>query len=38
MTGLADFHESETFHLASVGWLRKHVGWTRDSHKDEEPG
>ena len=36
VTGLADFHESATYHLASVGWLRKHLGWKADSKSDEE--
>ena len=27
-----------TYHLASVGWLRKHLGWSKDSASDEEPG
>ena len=35
---LPDYEESATYHLASVGWLRKHVGWTKDSSSDEEPG
>ncbi len=32
------YQEEATYHLASVGWLRKHVGWTKDSESDEEPG
>ena len=32
------FDEQATYHLASVGWLRKHLGWKRDSSSDEEPG
>jgi hypothetical protein len=32
------YKEEETYHLASVGWLRKHLGWKRDSESDEEPG
>jgi hypothetical protein len=39
--GAADlprYDETSTYHLASVGWLRKHVGWVRDSKSDEEPG
>jgi hypothetical protein len=42
--GPADFEtlptyvDEATYHLASVGWLRKHLGWTKDSGKDEEPG
>jgi hypothetical protein len=45
-TGLAEaeiqalpaYDEHAAYHLASVGWLRKHVGWKRDSRSDEEPG
>jgi hypothetical protein len=32
------YDETKTYHLASVGWLRKHMGWRRDSQSDEEPG
>jgi uncharacterized protein YrrD len=32
------YDETATYHLASVGWLRKHLGWKQDSHSDEEPG
>jgi hypothetical protein len=32
------FDEEATFFLASVGWLRKHLGWKQDSKIDEEPG
>ena len=35
---LPAYDETTTYHLASVGWLRKHVGWTKDSESDEEPG
>jgi hypothetical protein len=35
---LPAYQEEETYHLASVGWLRKHLGWKRDSESDEEPG
>jgi uncharacterized protein YrrD len=35
---LPDYAEEATYHLASVGWLRKHLGWRRDSSSDEEPG
>ena len=35
---LATYDESATYHLASVGWLRKHLGWKDDSGSDEEPG
>ena len=38
LIALPSYADEATYHLASVGWLRKHVGWTRDSHKDEEPG
>ena len=37
-SGLADFDEPATYHLSSVGWLRHHIGWTKDSRSDEEPG
>ncbi|MGH2512735.1 MAG: hypothetical protein ACRDGQ_08625 [Candidatus Limnocylindrales bacterium] len=32
------YADEATYHLASVGWLRKHLGWTKDSNKDEEAG
>jgi hypothetical protein len=35
---LPTYDEVSTYHLASVGWLRKHLGWTKDSTSDEEPG
>jgi len=35
---LTAYDDVATYHLASVGWLRKHLGWTKDSAKDEEPG
>jgi len=35
---LPTYSDEATYHLASVGWLRKHLGWARDSGKDEEPG
>ena len=35
---LPTYDEVATYHLASVGWLRKHLGWTKDSSSDEEPG
>ena len=35
---LPDFDEPATFHLSSVGWLRRHLGWKEDSKSDEEPG
>ncbi|HEY7826812.1 MAG TPA: hypothetical protein VIB99_01185 [Candidatus Limnocylindrales bacterium] len=36
--GLPAYADENTYHLASVGWLRKHAGWVKDSDKDEEPG
>ena len=38
VASLPAYDESATYHLASVGWLRKHVGWKQDSKSDEEPG
>jgi len=38
LKALPDFSEAATYHLASVGWLRKHLGWKQDSKSDEEPG
>ncbi len=38
LEAIPTFDESTTYHLASVGWLRKHLGWQRDSKGDEEPG
>ena len=35
---LAPYEEQATYHLASVGWLRKHLGWKKDSESDERPG
>lgn len=35
---LPPYSETATYHLASVGWLRKHLGWVKDSESDEEPG
>ena len=35
---LPPYDERATYHLASVGWLRRHLGWTQDSKRDEEPG
>lgn len=34
---LPPYEEQATYHLASVGWLRKHLGWKKDSESDEEP-
>ena len=36
--GLPAYEETATYHLASVGWLRKHLGWQKDAKDDEEPG
>jgi hypothetical protein len=38
VASLPAYDETATFHLASVGWLRKHLGWKQDSKSDEEPG
>jgi hypothetical protein len=38
LAALAVYDETATYHLASVGWLRKHLGWQQDSESDEEPG
>ena len=38
LEALPTYEEHSTYHLASVGWLRKHMGWTKDSESDEEPG
>jgi uncharacterized protein YrrD len=35
---LPTYDDEATYHLASVGWLRKHIGWKKDSKSDEEPG
>ena len=35
---LPAYDEVATYHLASVGWLRKHLGWKPDSESDEEAG
>lgn len=35
---LPTYDEVATYHLASVGWLRKHLGWQKDASSDEEPG
>jgi hypothetical protein len=32
------YDETATYHLASVGWRHKHLGWQRDSKHDGEPG
>jgi hypothetical protein len=38
LEALPTYEETSTYHLASVGWLRKHLGWKKDSKSDEEPG
>lgn len=38
LAALPPYSEQATYHLASVGWLRRHVGWKADSKSDEEPG
>ena len=38
LEALPTYEEEATYHLASVGWLRKHLGWKKDSESDEEPG
>ena len=38
LEALPPYAEESTYHLASVGWLRKHLGWRQDSQGDEEPG
>jgi hypothetical protein len=35
---LETYDDVATYHLASVGWLRRTLGWKRDSNSDEEPG
>jgi hypothetical protein len=38
VAALSPYQEQDTYHLASVGWLRRHLGWQKDSSSDEEPG
>jgi hypothetical protein len=38
LDALPAYEETATYHVASVGWLRKHLGWKKDSEGDEEPG
>ena len=38
VAALQPYQEQDTYHLASVGWLRRHLGWRKDSESDEEPG
>lgn len=34
---LPTYDDVSAYHLASVGWLRKHLGWKKDSESDEIP-
>lgn len=38
LEGLPTYDDEATYHLATVGWLRKHLGWRKDAKSDEEPG
>ena len=38
LEALPTYDDEATYHLASVGWLRKHIGWKKDAKSDEEPG
>ncbi len=38
LAALPAYDEEATYHLASVGWLRTHLGWRQDSRSDEEAG
>jgi hypothetical protein len=38
LSALPAYNEAATYHLASVGWLRHHLGWKKDATSDEEPG
>jgi uncharacterized protein YrrD len=38
LRSLPAYDEEATYHLASVGWLRKHLGWAKDDASDEEAG
>jgi len=35
---LPAYDEAASYHVASVGTFRKHLGWKKDSESDEEPG
>jgi len=35
---LPAYDETASYHIASVGRWRKHLGWVKDSDRDEEPG
>jgi hypothetical protein len=32
------YTDQATYHVGTVGTIRKHLGWKRDSGSDEEPG
>lgn len=38
LKSLPDYDETASYHVASVGRFRKHLGWKQDSKSDEEPG
>ncbi len=38
IAALPTYDDVASYHLASVGWLRKHLGWQKDSEGDEGPG
>lgn len=38
LKALPDYDETASYHVASVGRFRKHLGWKQDSKSDEEPG
>ena len=38
LEALPAYDEASSYHVASVGTFRKHLGWKKDSESDEEPG
>ena len=38
LEALPAYDETASYHVASVGTFRKHLGWKKDSESDEEPG
>jgi hypothetical protein len=38
LDALPTYDETASYHIASVGLFRKHLGWKKDSESDEEPG
>ncbi len=38
LDALPAYDETASYHVASVGRFRKHLGWKKDSESDEEPG